>query len=316
MAPNTTKVVPESLPKVNDLSKSKTTASFPAAENSLTRSSTMKNVRSMNNKKTQENREDKLQMLTKDLKKENSRTFEFRVLRGKWEDNTSICDVYITKHNLPEFMDLSQIYSLKTSEDNEYFVNVKVVADSEDHFPTNIHPTIEVNENLMKIIKIKEFEKVSLQSKHGVLNFAEKIELYAEKKTHYKILENAFKKYVLAHGDLAPVLLNQGQILRLEDNLYVTIGISPDHFKFCIIDGQFLKECKIYATDVTKKVDEILEIEEKKNSILSIPDLIELDKFDQIVDDMVEQLKNDLCLDSKNSVLNQGNIVICGNEFI
>lgn len=275
----------------------------------------MKNVR-LNNKKKQENQENKMELLTKDLKKENSRTFEFRVIKGKWEQNTSICDVYITKHNLPEFMDLSQIYSLRTADDHEYFVNVKAVADDEDHFPTNLHPTIEVNENFMKVLNLQEFEKVSLQSKHGVLNFVEKIELYAEKKTHYKVLENAFKKYILAHGELAPVLLNQGQILRLEEDLMVTIGISPDHFKFCIIDGQFLKECKIYATDVTKKVDEIMDIEVKEKNILSIPDLIELDKFDEIVDDIVDELKVDLCLDLKNSVLRQGNIVICGKILV
>lgn len=305
-------MVPETLTPTNELSKSKTTAIFPSAESSLTRSSTMRNVRSLNNNHKQEHRESKLEMLTKDLKKENSRTFEFRVIKGKWELNTSICDVYITKHNLPEFMDLSQIYCLRTSEDNEYFVNVKVVADDEEHFPTNLHPTIEVNENLMKVLNLQEFEKVSLQSKHGALNFAEKIELYAEKKTHYKVLENAFKKYVLAYGELAPVLLNQGQVVKLEENLVATIGISPEHFKFCIIDGQFLKECKIYATDVTKKVDDVLNIEDKEKSILSIPDLIELHKFDEIVEDIVDQLKVDLCLDLKNSVIRQGNIVICG----
>lgn len=275
----------------------------------------MRNVRSLKNNQKQEHRENKLEILTKELKKENSRTFEFRVIKGKWELNTSVCDVYITKHNLPEFMDLSQIYCLRTAEENEYFVNVKVVADDEDHFPTNLHPTIEVNENLMKILNLQEFEKVCLQSKHGVLNFVEKIELFAEKKTHYKVLENAFKKYVLAHGELAPVLLNQGQVVKLEENLIATIGISPEHFKYCIIDGQFLKECKIYATDVTKKVDGVLDIEEKEKNILSIPDLIELNRFDDIVEDMVDQLKIDLCLDLKNSVIRQGNIVISGEYF-
>lgn len=275
----------------------------------------MRNVRSLNNNQTQEHQEHKMEMLTKDLKKENSRTFEFRVIPGKWESNTAICDVYITKHNLPEFMDLSQIYCLITAAENEYFVNVKVVADDEEHFPTNIHPTIEVNENLMKTLSLQEFEKVNLQSKHGVLNFAEKIELYAEKKTHYKVLENAFKKYILSNGELAPVLLNQGQVLKLDENLVATIGISPEHFQFCIINGQFLKECKIYATDVTKKVDDVLNIEEKEKNILSITDLIELDKFDEIVEDMVDQLKVDLCLDLKNSIIRQGNMVICGEYF-
>ncbi|XP_055372926.1 uncharacterized protein LOC129606574 [Condylostylus longicornis] len=309
------------------LSKSQTYSNMPNMQTTLQRSNSIRDIQtvkrspSLTNKTT---RAEKLDRLTRDLKRENNRSFEFRVISGKWEQGTKISDVYVTQNNLPEFMDLTHCYLLKVltvpqnSKDNletkEYYVNIKVVGENESYFPNNIHRTIEINENLMKILKISEMERVILQPKQIVLNFVEKIELFANRKTNYKIIENSFKRHVLEKTKTGPLLLNQDEIVRLEDGLIVTVRISPEHFKYCLIDAQFLKESKLYAADAAHKIDHLLELDEKRESILHLKgdDLIKIEKFQDIVDKITEQLKMDLCLDSRNSILRQGNVLISG----
>lgn len=296
------------------LARSQTFASNDGmAFNPLARSTTTSNaLRSLKaNPPTSFNQKaEKLERMIKDLKKENSRTFEFRVVSGKWESG-QISDVFVTRSNLPEFMDLEQVYLLKTVEENDYYVNVKIVSEC-DTFPKNIHRTIEVNENLMKMLKIKELQKVTLRPKHTILNFLEKIELFPNVKTNYKIVERAFKSYVIENTKLYPLLLNQNQIVRLEDNLYVTVKITPEHFPYCLINEQILKECKIYAADQVKRVEYVMDIEASEDNLLSVADLISIKQFDAIVDSFVEQIKMNLCLDERNSVLKQGHFLISG----
>ena len=275
--------------------------------------SSMKNLqRSQTLAKT--NRRDKMERLKKDLSRELTKFIEFRVISGQWQQDYQISDVFINKINWPEHLDITTVYSLKTVNEKEYYVRVRLV--SHDEIAQTIHPTIEVNVNLMKLLDLKELEKVILKPKPNVVNFVEKIELFAHKKTHYKVVENAFKRYVINKTNKAPMLLNQHEVVRLEEDLMVSVGILPEHFKYCAIDSQFLKESKIYAADLVRKVDDIVEVNADVVSPLSVKDLIKLPQYDKTVERLAKELKSNLCLDAKHGVLRQGNILITGKPKI
>ncbi|KAH8388945.1 hypothetical protein KR215_008244 [Drosophila sulfurigaster] len=297
------------------LSRSKTSAQVRddlVTTPGLAHSATMSNVKSnlQRNK-----RQDHMQRLKKDLRRESSGVFEFRVIRGLWHEKAQESDVYIRQSHLPEFMDLEQFYSMKTSSDKEYYVRVHLVSDEDeenDELPATIHPSIELNANLMKLLNIKELERVVLRPKVTVVNFVEKIELFAHKKTHYKIMENAFKRFVIERTQKAPMLFNQEEVVRLEDDLLVTVGILPEHFRYCVVDAQFLKESKIYAADLVRPVNEIIKEKPAPITPLSVKDLIRLPEYDKIVDQVVSELRMNLCLNAQNSVLRQGNVLLTG----
>ncbi|KAM8707648.1 hypothetical protein ACLKA7_014734 [Drosophila subpalustris] len=296
------------------LSRSKTTAQVRdelVTPPALSHSATMSNVK---NNLQRNKRQDHMQRLKKDLRRESSRSFEFRVIRGLWHEQAQESDVYIRQTHLPEFMDLEQFYSMKTAGDKEYYVRVRLVSDEDGDgdLPATIHPSIELNANLMKLLSIKELERVVLRPKVTVVNFVEKIELFAHKKTHYKIIENAFKRFVIEKTQKTPMLFNQEEVVRLEDDLLVTVGILPEHFRYCVVDAQFLKESKIYAADLVRPVNEIIKEQPPATSPLSVKDLIRLPEYDKIVDHVVSELRMNLCLNAQNSVLRQGNVLLTG----
>lgn len=281
----------------------------------LVRSTTASNVKNLQRSQSlaKTNRRDKMDRLKRDLTRELSKFIEFRVISGVWQQNYQISDVFVNKVNWPSHMDTSNFYSLKTMNEKEYYVRVRLVSHTE--IAQTIHPTIEINVNLLKILDLKELEKVLLKPKPNVVNFVEKIELFANKKNHYKVIENAFKRYVIGKTNHSSMLLNQNEIVRLEEDLVVSVGILPEHFRYCAIDSQFLKESKIYAADLVRKVDDILDVAANVGSPLSVKDLIKLPQFDKIVEKLTTELKRNLCLDAKNGVLRQGNILITGKTL-
>ncbi|XP_030372495.1 peroxisome biogenesis factor 1 [Scaptodrosophila lebanonensis] len=299
------------------LSRSKTSAQLRSDEapltNGLSHSTTMSSVKDTlqrHNPQARNKRQDHMERIKKDLRHENARNFEFRVIRGLWQEQAQESDVYITRTHLPEFMDLDLFYCLRTAGEKEHYVRVRLLSDAE--LPATIHPSIEVNANLMKLLNLEELERVVLRPKTTVVNFVEKIELFAHKKTHYKIVENAFKRFVIERTNVAPMLFNQEEVVRLEDDLLVTVGILPEHFRYCVVDAQFLKESKIYAADLVRPVNEIIKEQPTPKSPLSVKDLIRLPEYDSIVDKVVEELRMNLCLNSDNSVLRQCNVLLTG----
>ncbi|XP_013116715.1 uncharacterized protein LOC106094086 isoform X2 [Stomoxys calcitrans] len=285
--------------------------------NYISRSTTVSEMKQL--KRTQSlsktNRHDKMERLKKDLNREVAKFVEFRIISGEWSNGSQISDVFVNKENWPHHMDAMSIYSLKTMADREYYVRVRLVDESENL--QNIHPTLEMNVNLMNLLQVKELEKVVLKPKPININFLEKIELFSNKKTHYKVLENSFKRFVREKTNGGKLLLNQDEVVRLEsdENLIVTVGILPEHFRYCVIDSQLLKENKIYAADLLRKVDDVIEVQPTTTkSPLCKKDVIELREFNLKVEDLTSELKTSLCLDSNNSVLKQGNILLTGKS--
>ncbi|XP_073838881.1 peroxisomal biogenesis factor 1 [Musca autumnalis] len=299
----------------DSISRSKTTSSITNGDEreqfkqQLSKSSTNKQIKDTQNV-AKSSRHEKMERLKKDLSREACKFAEFRVISGSWAKDSQISDVFVNSASWPPTMDEMSIYCLRTMEDREYYVRVRLVSPS-DWLPT-IHPTVEMSANLMKLLQLKELEKVVLKPKPMVVNFVEKIELFANKKTHYKVVENAFKRFVREKTDKSPLLLNQNEIVRLEEDLIVTVGILPEHFHYCAVDSQFLKESKIYAADVVRNVDDIISVSPPAASPLFSKDIIKLRDFDLKVEDLISELRSSLCLDSRNSVLRQANVLLTG----
>lgn len=257
--------------------------------------------------------QDKMQRLKKNLSREIFQVLEFRVIHCLWQDEYQISDVFVTKSPMVANIKLNEVYLMRTLLGREYYIRVREDQNG-NTTASSSYPVIRVNINLMALLELKDFERVILKHQPTIMNFAEKLELFAHTKTHYKIIENSFKRFISEKSDSGSVLLNQKEVIRLDKDLIVSVVIAPEHFSHCVIDKQFLKENKIYAVDVVNKVDNILNVVWKDDRHFNLKNLIKLPSWDNIVKDLVEELAYNLCLTSKNAVLRQTNILITGNS--
>lgn len=254
----------------------------------------------------------KLDRLIAIVNKQNNKRFNFRIISSKWNES-QMCDLYLTRHNLPDFLDIEQVYVLLTDDEKEYYVNIKIIGSSET-FPQNIYPTIEMNDILMSKLGLKQFERITLKPKATVLNFIDRIDLYPSKSVNHKQvrdIEDQFKQLILDNTSLYPLLINQGQIFKLKDDLLVTASIFPDTFKYCLLDSAILKECKIGCVEEVKDLSSVMNTETEVNGVKQ-ENLVRLEKFESIVSSCVEQIKINLCLDDRNFSRRMGNILISG----
>lgn len=283
-----------------------------------------------------------LNWMIEDLQKNTSRSYEFRILSSKWDDS-QMSDLFATRQNLPSALDVHQVFRLKTSENREYFVNLKVLGDQEC-FPKNIYPTIEMNDALLNKLALKPFERITLRRQQTAVNSIERIELYVNRAadvSRARDLERLFKQLIIDAGG-SPFLINQCQVFRLEENVYVTATIHPDVLRFGCVDSAGLRMCRISCSD---QVREVIKVEvgqtngtvvkangnapktngkvngiEKSASFVNLSghvsghEFVELDKFEEIVDQVVEQCKIALCLDERNVCRTMGNVIVAG-EF-
>lgn len=254
----------------------------------------------------------KLERLIATVKSQNNKRFHFRIVSSKWNES-QMCDLYLTRHNLPDLLDIDQVHVLRTDDDKEYYVNIKIIGSNET-FPQNIYPTIEMNDILMSKLGLKQFERITLRPKATVLNFIDRIELFPSKTVNYKQvreIEDLFKQYILDNTSLYPVLINQGQIIKLKEDLLVTANIFPDTFKYCLLDSAILKECKITCVEQMKDLSGLMNSEVVVNGIAD-ENCCRLEKFQKIVEECAEQIKINLCLDDRNGLPRMGNILISG----
>lgn len=256
----------------------------------------------------------KLDRLITIVKAQNNKRFHFRIISSQWNES-QMCDLYLTRHNLPDLLDIDQVHVLRTDDDKEYYVNIKIIG-SDETFPQNIYPTIEMNDILMSKLGLKQFERITLKPKATVLNFIDRIELFPSKTMNYKQvreIEDLFKQYILDNTSLYPVLINQGQIIKLKGGILVTASIFPDTFKYCLLDSAILKECKIACAEQVKELSGLEKSEVEANGIKQ-ENRVRLEKFENIVENCVEQIKIDLCLDDRNGLRRMGNILISGER--
>uniref|UniRef100_A0A1B0D0U3 Peroxisomal ATPase PEX1 n=1 Tax=Phlebotomus papatasi TaxID=29031 RepID=A0A1B0D0U3_PHLPP len=295
---------PEILPR-ND---SKSTPKFSA----LSKSSTVANVSTFNNSNRIEHKIDLLQDLHRELLLEASTTVEFRVIQKEWRDDHQINEIFTTRTNLPPNFDLSRVYVVKSPENREAFVSVKIRQSDED-FPSNIYPSMEVYEPLLRLLGVRPFERIELKAKNTVLNFIERIDLLPSRNLSFREgrdIEDNFKHFILENTKILPIVLNQEQMVKLSENQFVTIKLIPETFRYCLLDGDIVRESKIFVSDEVRVVrnggDEKKDEESGKSGFVKVP------SFLGIVEDCVENFKRNLCLDGRQRKPLPENLLIVG----
>lgn len=266
-----------------------------------------------------------------ELKSQDRKTYKFRAIPKKWSNNSQMSDVFLTKHNIPDDFDPKSIYimSCESVNDNgevitkEYYVNMKVAADSAE-IPQNIYPSIEINDILLAQMKLPKFSRVTLSTKKTVLNFVEKIELIPANTTEacnkLDIMED-FKRLLIKCSRLTPLLINQDQIFKLcGGNAYVVAKIYPESFRYCLCDGEILRENKLFMAENQRDIMQILttaeEIHLPRNSKQheETKSMVDLNENENIIENCVEYMVRKNCLDEGNRLRKPNNYLIIGSQ--
>lgn len=151
-----------------------------------------------------------------------------------------INEVYTAKSSC---IDINQIYKIRTREDKEYHVRVKINENVSEGL-------IEVHPVLAKVLGIEQSgEKVEVIGTRLVCNLVDTVELVPLTniiegglgQQIAKDMEEKFKKYINVNTRILPLILNQNQIFRLDDYV-LTIKLHPLSTPVCCIDSGILRE--------------------------------------------------------------------------
>lgn len=272
--------------------------------------------------------------LIAELKNQERKTYSFRAISRPWDDSTEMCNLFLTQHNTPEAFDAKIIYVMRCEINNdnderitkEFYVNVKHVPD-DDAIPRNIYPTIEMNDILMATLGVAKFSRITLSSKKTVLNFVEKIELTPAANSNIsdlKEIEEGFKRLLANRSRFEPMLINQDQIFKVCDgDAFVTVKIYPESFRYCLCDGEILRENKITMNERAKDLSGVLTAAEKisnpkasdqsNDSAFSANDkIVHLDAFEEITNGCIHNVVANSCLDGENALRKMFNVIITG----
>lgn len=273
--------------------------------------------------------------LLTELKNQERKTYSFRAISRPWDDSTEMCNLFLTQHNTPEAFDARQIYVMRCEiiNDNdervakEFYVNVKHVTDH-DAIPRNIYPTIEMNDILVAHLGVAKFSRITLSSKKTVLNFVEKIELTPAANSNIsdlKEIEEGFKRLLANRTRFEPMLINQEQIFKVcAGDAFVTVKIYPESFRYCLCDGEILRENKITINERAKDLSAVLmaaenisnpkDPEQMADAAFSANDkIVQLDAFEEITNGCIHNVVANSCLDDENALRKMFNIIITGN---
>lgn len=270
-----------------------------------------------------------------ELKNQDRKSYRFRAVPKKWAANTQMSDLLLTEHNTPDAFDKQLVYVLSCESLNEndervakeYYVNVKTTEESEE-IPKNIFPSIEINDILMAHMKMQKYSRITLSTKKTVLNFVEKIELIpsiSSSSFSLRDIEDSFKRLLIKNSHSMPMLINQEQLFKVCDgDALVMVKIYPESFRYCLCDGEILRENKIFVVEQRRDLSSILSNAEEvftpkpdENSDsgggFSANDcFIHLDEFDEIVNDCVASIVANNCLDEQNCLRKTNNYLITG----
>lgn len=276
--------------------------------------------------------------LLAELKNQDRKSYRFRAVPRKWQNDTQMCNLFLTQHNIPEAFDTKQIYVLKCGILNEheeriakeFYVNIKV-AEENEAISKNIYPTIEVNDILMAHLGLQKFSRVTLSTKKTVLNFVEKIVVIPAVNsniTDLRDIEEGFKRMLVKCTRFQPMLINQDQIFKICDgDAIVSIKIYPESFRYCLCDNEILRDNKIFLADPPKDLTNIFTAaddimnpkendkqEETAGGFSANENFIHLDEFENIVNDCVDTTVVNSCLDDQNRLRKANNFIIVGAQ--
>lgn len=194
---------------------------------------------------------------------------------------------------------------------------------NDTEFPCNRYPTLEINENLMALLELKSCARVILKPKPVLLNFLDKLELISSKKLDESTrdprrrLETTFKNHIIDNTKLYPLLLNQDQVVRCKDQV-MSVKLWPMSLKCATVDSKLLKENKIDVLSDHKNVSSVLKPEPQKKDKDEEANVkvkgyqVTISKFQEIVDECVNRLRDSLCLIDSDSVPIADNLLLVG----
>lgn len=270
-----------------------------------------------------------------ELKKHDRKSYRFRAVPRKWADS-QMSELFLTSHNQPNAFDMDQVYVLNCETINEnderttkeYYVSVRPCEENET-IPKNIFRSIEINDVLMAHLKMQKYTRITLSTKKTVLNFVEKIELIPSSSCTLGLrdIEDTFKRVLIRSSRTLPMLINQEQVFRLDDEgSAVMVKIYPESFRYCLCDGEILRENKIFVVEQRRDLsgffinaEEIASKDLKEDNAdvggsFSANDCcIQLQEFDEIVDKCMENIVVNSCLDERNQLRKVNNHLIIGN---
>lgn len=209
----------------------------------------------------------------------------FRAIAGDWADDAQLYDVYSNTANLPARLDTAHIFELyggdgcsdSDADDTaaapvQCHVNVRILSANEP-FPQNCYPTLELPAALLRTLGIGPHVQLRLTQKERVLaRQLERIELAPSREgmtaAELRDLEHDFKQLVVVASSSQPMLLNQGELLRLratrasaysakgaseEATRLVTIRLEPETLRFACVDASTLRSCRVVATSTVRE---------------------------------------------------------------
>lgn len=267
-----------------------------------------------------------------ELRSQDRKTYKFRAIPKKWTNLSQMSDVFLTKHNIPDGFNPKSIYIMNCESVNdngeivckECYVTIKVVPES-DEIPQNVYPSIQINDILMAQMKLPKYSRVTLSTKKTVLNFVEKIELFTAHTTEdcnkLDVMED-FKRILIKCSRLSPLLINQDQIFKLcGGNAFVVAKVYPESFRYCLCDGEILRENKLFLSDNQRDISSVLTAAEEihsspRNAKQNEPvkSLVNLNENEDIIDDCLEYLVTKNCLDEVNRLRKPNNYLIIGSQ--
>lgn len=274
--------------------------------------------------------------LLSELKNQDRKTYSFRVISRPWDASSEMCNLFLTKHNTPAAFDPKVIYVMRCEINNEndervakeFFVNVKHVPDDDDVIPRNIYPTIEMTDILMAHLGVAKCSRITLSSKKTVLNFVEKIELTPAAHsaiTDLREIEEGFKRLLVNRSRFEPMLINQDQIFNVCDgDAFVSVRIYPESFRYCLCDGEILRENKITINERAKDISAVLAAAEQISNPKEPKDgtddaafsanekIVRLNGFEAIANDCIANVVNNLCLNEDNAFRKLFNVIVAG----
>lgn len=225
-----------------------------------------------------------------------------------------INEIYAAKSSC---VNVNGIHKIHTKSGKEYHVRVKL----NDQLASD---AIEVHPVLAKILGVElNGEKVEVFETKLVCNVIENIELLpltdiAEVGLGHQIakdMEEKFKKYVNANTRILPLILNQGQIFKVDDYLF-TVKLFPLSTTVCCIDSEILRENIIEVSRMGQANEFAGMLKEekdkkkaKKNNDSS--NILKLEKHENIIDMTVNNLHP---ASNEFKVLNseQNNFILAG----
>lgn len=267
----------------------------------------------------------------------------FRLIAGEWEAEAQLYDVYTNQHNLPDGIDTSQIFELSALDaefaEVQCFVNIKVLSDNEP-FPRNGYLSLECTGTLLRTLGLTELVQVRLvQRERRVCKQLDRIELAPSRHgltpAALRDLEHEFKQRVVRDSASQPVLLNQGELFRLDGERLVTVRLLPERLPYACVDAMVMRMCRVVCVPEVRATIE-QEPAEQQHQLQKSPtakgglrtsesfvangglaaryEFVRLGKFEAVIEQVTQFVVTVMGLDRNRHDADRFNVVVSG-EF-